>query len=181
MCQAYKEFEQSKGRSVFRMASFTNKNVSEDKDKVKEAETRISAYFVEHNISFNSADHLVQLIKSVAPVADKITCYRTKCSAFANNGIGRYASETLVKKFSLLVDESIDRSCTKHLALVVRTCGISVSVQDEFLALLPVTQATATILHEVIVEFFTQKSIPYRRNMIGFCSDVPNVMMGIHH
>lgn len=40
-------------------------------------------------------------------------------------------------KFSLIVDESTDKSKTKHLALIART-SIEFNVKDNFLCLLPI-------------------------------------------
>lgn len=56
-------------------------------------------------------------------------------------------------KFSLIVDESTDLSSTKHLCMVVRTL-IGDKVADCFLGLIPLQDATARALYDVVTKFF---------------------------
>jgi len=94
----------------------------------KEAEIKISMFITEHNISFRTSNHLVALIKSVCPESEdikKITCNRSKATAIVKNTIGKQGFEDLIEKlktqyFSILIDESTDKSSIKHLAIVVR-------------------------------------------------------------
>lgn len=84
-------------------------------------------------------------------------------------------------KFSLVIDESTDLSTIKHLCLVARYVGKNNQIRDSFLALIPVSSADATTLHESILKFFIDNTIPYKENLIGFASDGANVMMGQRH
>ncbi|KAL5237061.1 hypothetical protein ACI65C_004471 [Semiaphis heraclei] len=123
-------------------------------DKTKESELRLSMFIVEHNISLRTSDHLVQLIKSIL--------YRTKATALINNVIGKFSFENLISRmqnsyFSILIDESTDRSAIKHLAIVVRIMD-----KNQFL-------------------FFNTNNIPYKDNLIGFASDGANVMFSCKH
>lgn len=68
---------------------------------VKEIEIKISAFIVEHNISFNTADHLVNLIRTLGSnekqILRSISCNRTKCTAIVTNVIGKSSSEKLIE------------------------------------------------------------------------------------
>ena len=61
--------------------------------------------------------------------------------------IGKYNYDDVlrrmaVQKFSLLIDESTDKGSTKHLAVVVRMVdNLSLKVRDEFVSLIPVSDA----------------------------------------
>lgn len=116
----------------------------------KEAEIRIAMFITEHDIAFRTSDHLVSLIKAICPESDimkKLSCNRTK----ATKTIGFTAFEDLTNRiqnqyFSLLVDESTDKSSIKHLSLVVRLFDKkNYIVKDEFLALIEVSDCTAIL------------------------------------
>lgn len=134
-------------------------------------------------------DHLSPLLKSVFPdskIAAGISCGRTKMSSLVKNVTGKESFQILcnklkTRKFALIVDESTDRSCAKHLSLVVRYIDDDFSVRDDFFYLVKVSVADAQTLYEHIVNCFVSNSIPYKENMIGFASDGANVMMGEHN
>ena len=94
----------------------------------------------EHNIAIESSDHLVGLMKAVYPdseISKKLSCNRTKCTAIIKNVIAKTEFEELLdvmrnNNFSILVDESTDRSSNKHLAVVVRRCLNNHDVRDDF-------------------------------------------------
>jgi hypothetical protein len=133
-------------------------------------------------------DHLVKLIGTVchdSKIAKGLTCGRTKTTAIIQNMLGRERMDSLCAhlrgtKFSLIVDESTDRSTTKHLCLVVRTVWNN-NVSDHFLGLIKLSEANAVTLHNHIITLFNDKNIPYKENLIGFASDGANVMMGQHN
>lgn len=149
----------------------------------------MACFIAEHNLSFNIASHLTTLICTVCPdskIVQELSMSRTKARAIIVNVTGETAEENLVEKlqnnnFAILVDESTDKSTIKHLALVVRTVNSDFQVEDRFLALIPVEDGTATALHGKIIEYFTEKGIPYKSNMLGFASDGANVMFGGNH
>ncbi|XP_072156624.1 uncharacterized protein [Bemisia tabaci] len=160
-------------------------DTSSKERKIKEAEIRMCLFMGEHNISFNSADHLVSLIKAVAPVANEMTCNRTKCTQILKNVIATDTVESLIEQlkaddFALILDESTDRTDKKNLGLVTRYVTKDLRVIDQFLALLPCPDATAAGLHKTITDYFKENDIPYRKNMVGLGSDGPNVMTGVH-
>nr|CAI5841217.1 unnamed protein product [Callosobruchus analis] len=84
-------------------------------------------------------------------------------------------------KFSLIADESTDRSNVKSLALVVRINCQNEIIKDYFLALIPVQDTTGAALFEHIIDFFNNYKVPYKENCIGFASDGANNMMGQHN
>lgn len=156
--------------------------------QIKRAELKIAAFITEHNIAFNSAEHLVKLIKNISSepeVVKNIQCNRTKCTSIVKNVIGQTVfEETIAKlkiyKFSIIVDESTDHSCIKNLAMVARFLE-NFKINDTFLTLLPIVDGSALALHSTIVNFFDKFEIPYKKNMIGFGADGANVMMGENH
>lgn len=151
---------------------------------LKSAELRIAAFIVEHNIPLSTANHLPQLISAICPdsqIAQEIKCAATKSSGIIKHVLGEYNFLQLIdqlknKNFSLLVDESTDRGPVKHLALVVRMLEKEI-VSDNFLTLIPITEASASHLYGEIKKFFSDHKIPMS-NIIGFAADGANVMMG---
>lgn len=107
---------------------------------------RFAAFFIEHNVPFNTADHLLKLIKSFDPKSEAIqrmSCCRTKLTSLIKSVIGQYAFDSLIdnlkkKKFSLIVDESTDVGTQKNLVVLVRYHNDAHVVVDQFLALLKV-------------------------------------------
>ncbi|XP_018399003.1 PREDICTED: uncharacterized protein LOC108776788 [Cyphomyrmex costatus] len=151
----------------------------------KKADLYFAAFVAEHNVPFKIMEHMPQLIKQIcvdSEIAKNIACSRTKVTAIVQNVIGQYNLEQICKtlnnvKFSLIVDESTDRGCTKHLCIVVRFFQDK-KVIDCFLGLIPLKDATAEDLYDKVTAFFNLNKIPYKTNLIGFASDGANVMVG---
>ncbi|XP_039969719.1 uncharacterized protein LOC120781553 [Bactrocera tryoni] len=149
----------------------------------------MACFIAEHNLSFNIASHLNKLICAVCPdskIAEQLSISRTKARAIIVIVTGQTAEKHIIEMlqnncFALLVDESTDKSTIKHLALVARIVKLDFSVEDRFLTLIPIVDGTATALYGKIVEYFVEKNIPYKSNMIGFASDGANVMFGDKH
>lgn len=80
----------------------------------------------------------------------------------------------------MIVDESTDKSTTKHLELIART-AVDFNVEDNFLCLIPIVEGPASALHNECKEYFDNKDIPYKENMIGVAADVTNTMFVTHH
>jgi len=153
----------------------STKNLISSVRKVKVAEIRIASFIAENNLPINLVDHLVVLIKSIdlkRKDLEKLSCNRTKCTRLINNVVGATGFDNVLNimknhKFSILVDESTDHSCIKHLAIVVRTC-INFVVSDSFVTLLPLADATSQNMYEIITNYFIKHQITYKDNLIGF-------------
>ncbi|KAK9892673.1 hypothetical protein WA026_021526 [Henosepilachna vigintioctopunctata] len=61
---------------------------------------------------------------------------------------------------------------------MARLVNTNYKVEDKFLTLIPITDGTAKVLYQKTIEYFNEKEIPYKRNMLGFASDGANVMFG---
>ncbi|KAB0790115.1 hypothetical protein PPYR_15566, partial [Photinus pyralis] len=104
------------------------KNWTSQKTALKNADAHLAAFISEHNLPYNLMEHLPALLPKLCPdsdIAKKIQCSRTKCSSLVKNVLGKKNEEEICEilksvKFSLVIDESTDRTCTKHLCLVVR-------------------------------------------------------------
>ncbi|KYN29921.1 hypothetical protein ALC57_00622 [Trachymyrmex cornetzi] len=165
------------------------KKAKETMSKTKDFEYKIASFITEHDISFNTCDHLTKLIKSINPDAEavqNIKCNRTKCTQLIKDVIGQKAFEEIIAKlkihkFSLIVDESTDHNCVKHLAIIARFSE-NFEINDTFVTLLPIVDGSSAIaLYNIIINFFNKFEIPFKENMIGFAADGANAMMGDRH
>ncbi|XP_063230874.1 uncharacterized protein LOC134535624 [Bacillus rossius redtenbacheri] len=176
----------SKQHTLLDMPSMNKKIKLET--QVKEGEIRLAAFLAEHNLPFNIMEHLPQLIKSVCPdstVASHLVCKRTKATAIVKNVTGKISSQNLNKvlqenKFSIIVDESTDKGCIKHLCIVARTVK-DCTVSDAFFGLIPVQDASAESLYRHITNALNDAGIAYKDNMVGLACDGANVMTGKHN
>lgn len=58
------------------------------KNEVKKAEIKISAFFAEHNISFQLIDHLIPVLKEDfldSKICSGLELHKTKCTSIINN------------------------------------------------------------------------------------------------
>jgi len=91
-------------------------------------------------------------------------------------------SEMKAQYFSIIIDESTDKSSVKHLAIIVRMVDHNqFIVKDEFACLQEISNAIANGVFEAIMDFFQKNNIPYQKNLIGFASDGAASMFGINH
>lgn len=66
-------------------------------------------------------------------------------------------------KFSIILDESTDRSAIKNLALVVRIVKEPFNIMDRFVTLIEVNSATSQALYDHVIQFFYTNNIPYKK------------------
>ncbi|XP_050717436.1 uncharacterized protein LOC126999147 [Eriocheir sinensis] len=172
--------------SVLDMPSVSSKQIMGK--QVKEGEVRLASFICEHDIPIRVVEHMPQLLQTICPdsqIAKQIKCGRTKLTSLINNVTGRESSKQLIthlqsSKFSLIVDESTDKGCIKHLCMVARTL-VDDEVKDCFLGLIQLEDATAIALYNNVVSFFRDNQIDYKQNMIGFAADGANAMLGAHN
>ncbi len=168
-------------------SSLTSLMASKSDIDVKEDELRLAGFIAEHDLPMSIADHLPKLMKKVckdSKIAEQIKCGRTKATGILTKVTGEESHEQLLivlkeRKFPLIVDESTDKGCVKHLCMVARVFD-NESVSDNFLTLIPLKDATAQTLYSSVVIFFTDNKIPYKENLIGFAADGANSMLGAH-
>ena len=98
------------------MESFTSARAdceTSKNDSVKVAEIRLTAFMMEHNISFRVADHLCEVLKCCffdSTIAKELRMKRTKCQRVCVNVMAHSHKQDLINilkqnKFSILVDE----------------------------------------------------------------------------
>lgn len=103
-----------------------SKDQIHEKKKVKEGEIKPATLLAEHNVAFQMVDHLLLLMKSVAPdpkILKDMQMKTRKCifieeNVFAEAETVKILSE-IKKTFSLLMDESTDIS-TNFLCVLIR-------------------------------------------------------------
>lgn len=96
-------------------------------DAIKSAEIKICGFLSEHNISFNTVDHLTKLMNDLYPgdkVAQGLKLGRTKATCIVKNVIGKNHKEDLVSNlmispFSVIIDESTDVGTLKTMCICV--------------------------------------------------------------
>jgi len=168
--------------------NISNKETVSHSDKVKRAETKLAAFFAEHNVAFSTVDHLIPLLKDICvdpEVVKDITLARNKCTQIVKNVIARREVEKIVEtlktnKFSVLLDESTDISDTKLLCILVKyVSSLNKKVVTQLFALLPLdaTNCSADNLYKTFQNCFSKFQIPLQ-NIIGMASDNASVMIG---
>lgn len=108
--------------------------------------------FFAWNIIYHSTQWIIWYQKDLFPdseIAQHTSCGRTKTTAIVKNVISQEQLSNLIKllnsnKFSLIADESTDKSNKKLLSLVVRVANDNdLFINDYLLCLLEVSQADA--------------------------------------
>ena len=90
-------------------------NVNETpEDKVTRAEIKLATFLAEHNIAFNTCDHLLDLLKDIglfpdSATAQKMSLKRLK-STYVINELGKISQGEIIK----------DLKCNKTCAVVVK-------------------------------------------------------------
>ncbi|KYM93750.1 hypothetical protein ALC62_15647 [Cyphomyrmex costatus] len=171
----------------------TNKNQSLNEstishiDEVKSTEIQLAAFFVEHNVAFYTADHLIPLLKKVCikpEVVQDLSLARSKCSNIVKEVIAKRETEKLVenlqsRRFSILIDESTDITDTKIMCVLVQFLSTNKKLKTQLLELIPLdaTDCSASKLFKIFKEALEKKNIPLK-NIVGMASDNASVMIG---
>lgn len=132
---------------------------SDEPDMVTRAEIKLSSFLAEHNISFNTIDHLTDLLKDIfsdSAIAQKICLKRTKATTIMKS-VSTVAQKSVIHDmkenlFSVILDETTDTSTCKTCAVVVKYFKNETSrFETRFVDLLSVyssTTAAATYHNE---------------------------------
>lgn len=188
MKSAKHEDNTKKLKSQLTMVQAMPQTALSSSSQVKEAEVRMALFIAEHDLPFTVMEHLPKLVKKLCPdsdIAKQIECSRTKTSMITKAVTGEESKSRLwgllrEKKFSVMVDESTDIGCSKHLCVVTRVFDEN-KVKDAFFDLIAVTDVTADGLHSALSGAFERAGVPYKRNLVGFAADGASVMMGSRH
>ncbi|BFZ21019.1 hypothetical protein BsWGS_24058 [Bradybaena similaris] len=156
------------------------------KEKVANAELLLTAFFADHHVPFQHADHLVDCLKKMFPdsaICKAVSMKRTKISYLMQDGIALEEKNDIAKicqqnKFSVIIDESTDISVSQVLAVMVRyydetTC----QVVDALLDCIEVEDASGEGLYISFKQLLKDKHIP-QSNILGFASDNCSTMTG---
>lgn len=174
-------------KNIKTVNSFFDKKKNSEVDAVKMFEIKLSLFFAEHNVAIQIIDHLIPLLKDIAPDSSIIqNCQlgRTKCSQIINNVLAKEEKDKLISKlkitkFSVLVDESTDVACKKTMCVLVRYFDdVDEKTVVKLLDLIPVgVDCSAEAIYGLFKECILGYNIPYE-NIIGLCCDGAHVMVG---
>jgi len=162
-------------------------------DAIKSAEIKICGFLSEHNISFNTVDHLSKLIKHLFPkseVAQGINLGRTKATRVVKNVIDKIHKEDIVNDlktipFSVIIDESTDVGTLITLCICVRYFNtLTRKIETKLWNLVELfrnsddakKKATAVHIYIEVINSFKPENVTLN-NIIGFASDGCNTMM----
>ncbi|XP_046805926.1 protein ZBED8-like [Lucilia cuprina] len=168
------------------METYFGKQVPEKND-VADFEIRLSLFFAEHNLAAQAIDHLIPLLKEIAPdssIIKKCQLGRIKCTKIIQNVLSREEKENLIRKlqiykFSVLLDESTDVSSQKTMCLLVRY--YDEEQEKTFVQLLELIHVGADCTAEALYGLFKKCILSFNirfDNIIGPCCDGANVMVG---
>lgn len=149
-------------------------------------ELHLCSFLAEHYLPISLSDPLLALLRKLFPESEplkKVSFGKQRTSNIIRQVFGQCFSEELCiklreKPFSVIIDETTDRSTSKQLSIMVQF--YDKSLVCVFLDLLEVKDSTAVGIFTAVKECFINKRIPMD-NIIGFCSDTASVMMGSKH
>lgn len=153
-------------------------------DEVKKAEIEIAVSLCCH-CSISSIDHLGDVFKKhgKGSTLGKVRMHRTKCQKLMTRVVSPAMKAELKKaaagkKFSIIVDESTDVACSKHLAVMLRFfSSCDNKVNTEFLDLIPVVETDAESLFSAMKAAVEGTGLKLE-DCVGFGSDGAAVMVG---
>lgn len=160
-------------------------------NKVKRAEIKLASFFAEHNIAFDTVDHLVSLLKDISiepEIVRDVSLGRLKCTQIVKNIIAKRETEKIIEilkthKFSILVDESTDITNTKFMCVLVQYVSPNnkkVKIQLLELLSLDAANCTAKNIFKTFKTFLEKNQIPIK-NIVGMASDNASVMIGCNN
>ncbi|CAH1736168.1 unnamed protein product [Aphis gossypii] len=172
----------------------TTTAIRKDDEAIKRAELKICGFIAEHNISFNSMDHLTQVLKDAFPdskIAQGLHLGRTKSTNIVKNVIGQNHKIDLINdikqtNFSIIIDESTDVGTLKTLCICIRYFNTKQNkIESKFWDLIQLFKdgnsanegATAIRIYDEVLNSLRKEGVPLE-NVTGFASDGCNTMMG---
>ena len=137
--------------------------------------------------SINAVDHLGEIVvqHGKGSKLEQLKLHRTKCSLLITEVLSPALYEGLCadmvgQKYCVIVDESTDVSCDKHLAVCVRYYSkLEKRIVTAFLSLIPVAKATCKDLFEALSRCLKKSGLGLV-NCISYASDGASVTVGEH-
>ena len=159
----------------------------EPETDVKRAELEMAVALCCH-CSISSIDHLGELMKrhGQGSTLGKMKLHRTKCSKLLTEVVSPAMKAELKKaaagkKFSIIVDESTDVACGKHMAVMVRFYHeLQKKLATEFLELVPVHECDSQALFTAIKGAVEDIGLTLS-DCVGYGSDGASAMVGNHN
>ncbi|XP_063229351.1 uncharacterized protein LOC134534752 isoform X2 [Bacillus rossius redtenbacheri] len=173
-------------KNVPKISDLFRRTSGTEETKTKFAELKIVYDVIEHDRSFNSMEHIVQLNQVALPdstIARSIKLHRTKITSLVNNVVGRAVQQKNAEVlkgnfFSILVDESTDIGNNKNLCILAKSIGANGITMNTFLLdYVKIKDASAENLFQVFKHCMSKYGLLFE-NIVGYCSDNANVMAG---
>lgn len=179
---------ESDAKGLPKIDNFIAKTTSVDSvsNKAKDLEIMLTLFVAEHNLPFTILDHLNYVLKNGitdSNIVKSLIINRNKGTKIVKDCIGPSNSKQVInlcqqQYYSIIVDESTDRSVSKNLAILIRIYdGVCA---DRFLTLIHVSDGTAESIFNAIMNVFKENDIPIS-NLVGFGADNCATMMGRHN
>ena len=159
------------------------------KSSVAKVEIKLCSFIVENNLPIHLSDDLLALVRSLVPTdktIQKVTLGKQKATNIIRQVLGfstvqESIAELKSHKFSLIIDETTDRTQKSQLAILVTYFNPDSFKMDCYLIdMVELDDGKADTIYNAVVKCFEQKGIPME-NVIGFCADTCNTMFGAHH
>lgn len=173
-------------KSHTRIGTFMN---GSSRDAVEKLEIKLSSFIVEHNLPINLSEDLLALLSSLFPhdkTVQKATLGKQKSTNIIRQVLGFNVIKESIedlrsRKFSLIIDETTDRTCKNQLAILVTYFNPdSFQMENDLIDIVQLDDGKADTIYQAILKCFNDKDIPMT-NIIGFCADTCNVMFGKYH
>lgn len=159
--------------------------------KIRRAVLKLCAMLATNNLPLSLMDTLIPLAKDIftdSEIVRKLAVRRTKASHCIKNALGNNLANIVFDAlrvpgafFSIIMDETTDFSTIKQLAFTVIYFNVeSTKVETHFFDMIEVKSGDAISLVKYLTNVIESKEIPLS-NLIGFCSDTTNVMIGEHN
>jgi len=189
--QSASHIEKASSQNLFHKTTENSRDSVSHKDKVKRAEIKLAAFIAEHNISIQTADHLIPLLKNIftdSKIALDLSLNRNKCKNIITQVIAKRENEEIISnlqtcKFSILIDESTDITDSKNMCVLVRYVSPkNKKLMTQLLDLVPLdaTNCSAEKLFEIFKNLLKEKQIPLE-HIVGMASDNASVMIGCNN
>ena len=159
--------------------------------KVYRAELQYVYYLAEHDEAFLNSDHFTPLVKAMFPdskIARNYKCSRTKCTILAKTVIAPEIQKQVVaelirsQNYSILIDETTDRSTIKQLAIVVKYMheDSGYTLSTKMLDMVPCNEATGENLFNCVMECLAKYKLDPHK-IVGMGSDSAANIVGVRN